>query len=243
LHVGYPTLAHPAIGTLQRRIASLARLLVIIGSLPHYPLQSMCLDLRHRLCLLMLSLPGTVAAVEVYKCTNVQGDIAFQDVPCSASDEQLRLRLADPPPPPLAETAPEPAAGEPLQEPPPMQTRPPLAPLWFCTRFDGTRYASDTGVPQRQAVPLGVIGGGMGLNRARNSAPGGKIPILPPGASADAAFVWTEDQCLRASAAASCAYWDKELDSNRTQLKRAFKSEAEPFQARERELRERLAGC
>jgi hypothetical protein len=205
----------------------------------------MSADFRHCLCLFLVSLPGAVAAVEVYKCTSAQGDIAFQDAPCPAGDEQLLLRFADPSPPPavvdaLPGTIPDEAAVAP---PPAASPRPALSPLWFCTRFDGTRYASDTGIPVRQAVPLGVIGTGMGLNRARNSAPGARIPILPPGTSADAAYVWTEDQCARASAAASCEYWDKELDSNRTQLKRAFKSEAEPFQARERELREHLAGC
>lgn len=196
-------------------------------------------------------------ADQVYKCINPQGVIAFQDHACARIDQQTVLQLA-PQPPPVASAVDQTAVGDEAIESPPapavvMPPRRTLPTLWACTRYDGEHYMSTNGIPQSYAVPLGVLGyPGLSLGEAYgaghlgNSAPGGKSPpIAAPGgrSSIGASYTWVQDQCLPASIAQTCKYLREQYDNNHGTLHRAARAEQPALEARERELRDQLAGC
>ncbi|QBB69190.1 DUF4124 domain-containing protein [Pseudolysobacter antarcticus] len=200
---------------------------------------------------------ASVFADQVYKCINPQGIIAFQDHACARIDQQTVLQLARPPPP-VASSVDENTVGDEAVEtsPAPVAASPPrrtLPTLWMCIRYDGERYMSTSWVPQSYAVPLGVLGyPGLSLGEAYgaghlgNSAPGGKSPPIaaPSGRnSIGASYTWVEDSCQPASIAQTCKYLREQYDSNHGTLHRAARAEQPALEARERELRDQLAGC
>ena len=111
---------------------------------------------------LLLALCATAHAREVYKCTNAQGDVAFQDKPCARDAKERRVHIAD-----ESEYAPAPCAGhrrrraaaataDAARRKPPSK---PLPPLWLCMNAeDGSRYISRNGAPPPRLVPLGALG-------------------------------------------------------------------------------------
>lgn len=208
---------------------------------------------------LLLAAPLAVSAAEAFKCTAADGSVAFQDHPCARGARQQRVPLpayALPPAPADAGVADRDAT------PPPAQTTVPAAPLaprepppsfFLCTRYDGSRYASDSGAGARHAVPYGLLGGsGRSLARSYGgrdgigvSAPGLRgIPILPAAEAPFASsYVEVEDECHRASPQEACAYLRGELDGMRDKLGRAFSDTQAQLEQQERELRGRLRGC
>src|SRR5512141_1637556 len=60
-------------------------------------------------------------AREVYKCTNAQGDVAFQDKPCARADTEITVHIAE-----ESEYAPAPVAESPALPPPPPAAPAPL---------------------------------------------------------------------------------------------------------------------
>ncbi|MGN6520197.1 MAG: DUF4124 domain-containing protein [Dokdonella sp.] len=203
---------------------------------------------------LLALLPLTAAATEVYRCAGVEG-VSFQDKPCADATEQSVLHLADPRPPPTAET-PAPVAVEvaaPAVEapaPPPPAVAPPT--LYLCTATDGSRYVSEDGVGRRSWVPYAMVAG-SGKSLAQTYGPGGagvSAPELqhPPSTPAradplDAGYVWVVDECHHADRVEACAYLRNELDKVTGQLRRAFSDTEAQLEQEQAQLRERLRGC
>jgi len=199
---------------------------------------------------------GNTAAEDVYKCTNTQGDVAFQDRPCPANMQEAQLHLRDAPPVvPMPAQAVEPAAVEiAAPAPPPAPPRAPLPSLWICQNAeDGSNYFSENGVPPVRYVPLGTLGypgkslgeaygpgGGSGI-----SAPGvNKIPISTAPRDAIATqLTAVQDACAPASPAQTCGWLRKQYEEVEHKLKRAFKDERAVLEPRERELDTQLDNC
>jgi hypothetical protein len=201
--------------------------------------------------LLVLSLP--IAAEDVYKCTNADGDVAYQDRPCPADAQASQMRLPNAPPaaaPPVYEQ-PTPA---PTPAMPPPQPRASLPALWACENAeDGTHYFSENGNPPVRYVPLGTLGyPGKSLNQAYGpgggsgiSAPGvNKIPISTSPRDAIATqLTAVQDSCAPAAPEQTCGYLRKQYDEVEHKLKRAFKDERAVLEPRERELQAQLDNC
>jgi hypothetical protein len=211
-------------------------------------------------CLAVLVAAARVGATDVYRCAGAHG-VSFQDRPCAGTQKQSIVHLADAPAAPapnpdaVPETAPMPDTAAP-PEPAPAAApaaRAPAPDFFLCTRYDGSRYPSDTGVGSRSAVPYGMLGGsGQSLAEAyggRNgigvSAPGLRhVPTLPAEQSPLAgAYVWVDDECHHADPPEACAYLRGRLDDVTDRLKRAFSDTEAQLKQEQASLRERLRGC
>ena len=200
---------------------------------------------------------GSAAAADVYKCTDAQGDVAYQDRPCPASTQQAQLHLPDEPsaaPPPATAAVPPAAPAAPAPPPAPPQPRAPLPALFVCQNAeDGSTYISENGNPPVRYVPLGTLGfpgksigqaygpgGGSGI-----SAPGvNPIPISHAPRDAIATQLTTlQDVCAPASPERICAYLRKQYEDVEHKLKRAFKDERAVLEPRERALDAQLDNC
>jgi hypothetical protein len=199
-----------------------------------------------------------VHASSVYKCTNPQGAIAFQDQPCRAGDTETAIHVATPPPVPVTASGGEAGASEsqPPPAPPPViaqRVQRALPPLWLCTRpEDGTHFVSHDGATPPRMVPAGVLGipnkplasaygpGGIGV-----SAPGVRqIPVdTSPQMAVAGAYVAIQDECERASPEQTCDYLRGQYDQVTTKLRRAFKEEEAQLQPQADELSKQLNGC
>lgn len=203
--------------------------------------------------ILLLATPGAFAA-EAFKCTAADGAVSFQDRPCQGASRQQRLQLP--------EYAPSPPAPDAVVETKPAESPAPRAPaaprepppsFFLCTRHDGSRYLSDSGVGDRYAVPYGMLSGsGRGLAQAYGgrdgigvSAPGLRaIPTIPADQAPFAtSYVDVQDECHRAPPQEACAWLRDELDRVRGQLRRAFSDTQAQLEQQERELRARQRGC
>lgn len=204
---------------------------------------------------LLLAPPSAAFAADAYKCTAVDGSVSFQDRPCNASTRQQSLRLPDyaPPPAPDADAVENVPPAEPSLRPAPAADRTPAPSFFLCTRYDGSRYLSDTGVGDRYAVPYGLLGGsGRSLAQSYGgrdgigvSAPGlRKIPTLAAAKAPFAStYVQVADECHRPVPQEACAYLRDELDRVRGKLRRAFSDTEAQLKQQERELRARQRGC
>ena len=199
---------------------------------------------------------GAAPAREVYKCTNAQGDVAYQDQPCASGNEST-VRLAEPPPyvapaEPIAEAAP---GSKPELAPPASPRRParPLPEVWFCVNAeDGSQYTSVGGLPPSRAVPLGVLGyprksladayrAGANVMSAPELS---KPPIAKPGASWANQYTELQDYCVAADFAQTCAYLRDQYDKTSDKLRRArFKDEQAKLQGELDSLDQDLGGC
>ena len=189
-------------------------------------------------CALLLSLLAyvscTASAATAYKCVDAKGAITFQDQPCRAGTKEKRI--------PLREFAPP---------PPPPRMVPPK--FYLCTRYDGSRYLSDTGEPGSALVPLGVLGvpgrsladAYGGPNGIGVSAPG--LRTIPHQPAASVPFggmsTWVDDECHVAAPAEACAYLRNSLDDVNSKLRRAFSDTQAQLQQQQADLRQRLRGC
>ena len=209
--------------------------------------------------LLAPCLLGTAHAGNVYKCTNPQGAVAFQDQPCRAGDSETTIHLATPPPPPAPPSASSEEATSTESKPPPTaaaaiaHVQRSLPPLWLCTRpEDGTHFVSHDGATPPRMVPAGILGmpnkpltsaygpGGIGV-----SAPGvRRIPVDPSSQTAAAgAYVAVQDQCDRASPEQTCDYLREQYDQVHAKLRHAFKDEQAELQPQVDEVDNQIRGC
>jgi hypothetical protein len=202
---------------------------------------------------------GTLHAATAYKCIDAKGAVAFQDHPCAAGARQTKLHLIEAAPVPPAPTGgtsstdvvPEPAMVQTPSVPEPAAIPPPS--FYLCTRYDGSRYISDTGEGGSALVPLGVLGipnrsladAYGGRNGIGVSAPGLRtIPHVP---AAKVPFggmdTWIDDECHVAAPREACAYLRGELDEVASKLRRAFSDTEAQLKDQQAQLRERMRGC
>ena len=207
---------------------------------------------------LLFALFATAHAREVYKCTNAQGDVAFQDKPCAHDATELTVRIADEP-----DRVPEPAApvAAPSASPPPPTPAPlkrplkPLPPLWLCMNAeDGSRYISRNGAPPPRRVPLGVLGyPPKTLSEAyapgatnRMSAPEmSKTPIdTSARGSIAAGYTQIQDECVSLNPEQTCDVLHQQYDQVNDKLGRArFKDEQAKLGAEVANIESDLGGC
>jgi hypothetical protein len=204
------------------------------------------------LFLMTLASGNALHAATAYKCVDAKGAIAFQDHPCASGTRQSTMRLPDslpaPPPAPASDDASD-ADSEP--EPEVAQIPPPN--FYLCTRYDGTRYMSDTGEGGSALVPLGVLGvpsRGLadaygGPNGIGVSAPGLRtIPRVPAGSTPFGGMsTWIYDECHPASPPEACAYLRSSLDDVTSKLRRAFSDTQAELKQQQAELQQRMRGC
>ena len=218
-------------------------------------------------CLSLVGLlPGSAQALSVFRCTASDGAITFQDRPCPRGAQSRIIELPDQPDQPdqpdraAASAAPAvtreaaSTASPSQRERAPAPSDPPAAPAAVvCTREDGSRYLSESGRGDRQAVPLAMLGvpsqslagayagrDGIGI-----SSPGLRQPPTDasPGAQLGALYVWREDPCERLSGAPLCAYFDSRVADAERRLRLAFSDTAEAVRHELDGLRERAATC
>jgi hypothetical protein len=208
------------------------------------------------LLLAALAISSAPAAADVYKCTDTEGNVAYQDHLCPASANATQMNLPDPAPATASVETPPAAAAQPAAKTPAEPAMPPvpLPALWICENAeDGSRYISENGTPPVRYVPLGTLGypgkslaqaygpgGGSGI-----SAPGvNKIPISTSPRDAPATqYTALQDACAPASREQTCAYLRKQYDDVEHKLKRAFKDERAVLEPRASELESQLQGC
>lgn len=163
-------------------------------------------------------LPACAHEVTVFRCTDDAGAVSLQDTPCPPrSREQVRslTRPRDAAPGPAPPVA-APVSPTPEVVPQAPAPRVEVQPLFECVRYDGERYESASGIPQRHWVPLWVLGMDPRASPSMSTDVGRPRPPQPafrpgPGAGitdaalAYAAGTWVEDVCHRLSAAEACA--------------------------------------
>jgi hypothetical protein len=210
-----------------------------------------------RALVLLFALTGAAQAATVYKCTDAKGAVSFQDRPCTATARQQTIAMPDPPPPPPPSANPQPPdePDTPVADVEPQQPVPRIPPpsFFLCTRYDGTRYISDTGEGGSALVPLGVLGvPGRSLSDAYSpqhsigvSAPGlRQIPHVPAGSVPFGGMsTWVDDECHEASPREACDYLRKALDDVRYKLTKAFSDTTLELKRQEAETLERMRGC
>jgi hypothetical protein len=194
--------------------------------------------------------------VRVYRCTDAHGAVALQDTPCAQHQaEQVRdlRRPRESSPPPRA-AIPEPSMSPPAAAPPSQVVvrHVDVRPLYECLRYDGERYESESGVPERHWVPLWVLGldprappdpfANVGRAPPTPSLSQPRAPIPAPSPDAYAAGAWVEDRCYRLPAAVACERQRARLSELGRRIFNAVRqSEREQMQLEQRGLRERLA--
>jgi hypothetical protein len=204
--------------------------------------------------LLALTSAGATHAATVYKCTDAKGAISFQDRPCAGAAQQQTIAMPDPPPPPPVSAAPPPAEpiAQEIEAPQPAPAHPPPQ-FYLCTRYDGSRYISDTGEGGSALVPLGVMGvPGRSLSDAYSpqnsigvSAPGlRQIPHVPMRSVPFGGMsTWVDDECHDASPQEACTYLRNALNDVRYKLTKAFSDTTPELRRQEADILERMRGC
>jgi|GEM_PF-590205 len=210
-------------------------------------------------CLAGGPLTGNTQAI--FKCVDAAGAVTYQDHACKAGMTETQQEIT-PPAPATSTTTPfeklpsplnTPAAAPP-PPPPPVAPRPPVPPIWFCTRpEDGTRYVSRDGRPATRWVPAGILGiPRRGL--AQTYGPGGGAGVSAPGVNAPAAtrapgdklaggYVEVNDECVQGSEQEACDYLHDELDGVDHKLRKAFKEDRAVLEPQQAQLRHDLEGC
>lgn len=213
--------------------------------------------------MLMGMLPLSAAAIDIVRCTTRDGDVRYQDRPCASDEAVQTIRLVDdlPRAPASASAAASPTDEAPVEAspvPPPSSTealddpRERMAPSHVCQRDDGSRYLSDSGVGERRAVPLAMLGvpgrslaETYGPRGAGVSAPGVATPPrdrpVQPGIGA--AYTWVEDPCMPVSGDEVCEFLALEIDKAETRVRRAFSDTAAQARADLASLQTRAAPC
>ncbi|MCE7949559.1 MAG: DUF4124 domain-containing protein [Xanthomonadales bacterium PRO7] len=198
------------------------------------------------------------SATDVYKCTDAQGNVAFQDQPCPAGAVQAQVWLPDAQPAPAQPVAatPSPAEANPPPAPAPAPVaRPsaPLPPVWICQKAeDGSTYFSRNGAPPVRYVPLGVLGY-PGHSLAQAYGPGGigvsapelrQVPIsTSPHDAIASGYTPLQDHCMRASREQTCSWLQKQYDDVTHKLRNAFKDQRAILQPQADELESQRNGC
>jgi hypothetical protein len=201
-------------------------------------------------------------AQTIYKCVDAAGAVVYQDHACKAGMTETRQEITPPAPAtsapisfdklptPLSTPAPPP----PPPTPPPVAAKPPVPPIWFCTRpDDDTHYVSRDGQPATRWVPAGIVGipqrglaqtygpgGGAGVSAPGVNAP---KPLRGPGDRMAGGYVEVNDECVQASELQACDYFHDELDAVDKKLRKAFKDEQAVLEPQQAQLRHDLEGC
>jgi hypothetical protein len=160
--------------------------------------------------------------VTVFRCTADDGSVSLQDQPCAPDQREQRRSLPRPVDAPAAANPATPApATTPSPPAPPVAASAPVAtpqPLYDCVRHDGTHYESTSGIPQRQWVPLWVLGLDPRAQPDLRDVGRRRPPVreLPPGAGRmRTTGTWVEDRCTALSSDAICARRSERLDELR----------------------------
>ncbi len=199
-------------------------------------------------CLLLPALPAT--AVEVFRCVDAQGRIAFQAQPCPAGSRQTLLHLGTPPPAQPVPALPRAAATPAPVAPPPSPPALPLPQLYACINAsNGKHYLSRDGDPQPYLAPLGVLGV-PSLPLARAYGPGG-IGVSAPGAGPPPQvasrgagyYTWVQDRCTPLPPQAICTHLQTQLDALQTRIAQTFQFDRPPLQQQAHTLRAQLQNC
>lgn len=214
--------------------------------------------------LIMAVHPMTAAAIDIVRCTTRDGDVRYQDRPCASGEAVQTIRLVDdlPRAPVEAAVMPSPAedaAVEASTAPSAIRadaTEEPhgrMAPSHVCQRDDGSRYLSDSGIGERRAVPLAMLGvpgrslaDTYGPRGAGVSAPGVSAPPprdRPAQAAIGAAYTWVEDPCMPVSGDEVCGFLATEVEKAETRVRRAFSDTAAQARADLASLQARAAPC
>ncbi|HST27993.1 MAG TPA: DUF4124 domain-containing protein [Rudaea sp.] len=216
----------------------------------------MAAPLARLLTIALLAFAAEATATDVYKCTDAQGNVAFQDRPCPQNTKQAEVWLPDLPPAPAqpADAPSAPSAASVLPPSVPVAKPPaPLPPLWVCRKAeDGSTYFSRSGSPPVRYVPLGVLGyPGHSLSQAYGpsgigvSAPGMRqIPIdNSPRDAIASQYTPLQDECVHASREQTCGWLQKQYDDVTHKLHNAFKDQQAILQPQADELESQLNGC
>lgn len=210
--------------------------------------------LRAPLIALLAASPAFCADIVVYRCTDTTGAISLQDVPCVAGEHEERRRLRAPAEQAPATTqAPTPPSTQPTRDTARTASdRTPRAPqpLFECERYDGERYESADGVPQRHWVPLWAIDADprtagsafdpSSIGRTsplRRTARDG-VPALS--VSAATLGTWVEDRCTPLSPAQICSRRRDALAGYGRRIFNAGQSDADHLRAEEASLRAQI---
>jgi hypothetical protein len=198
-------------------------------------------------------LSSRAAELVVYRCTHAEGGVSLQDTPCPPEQQQETRALRRPvdapaaPRPPPTPVAPEPAEA-PMPEP--IVLREPR-PLYECVRHDGTRYESESGIPERRWVPLWVLGldprapprlfGEVGRPAPKppRSQPGLTTGV-PDAGLAYGTGAWVEDRCYRLPADMTCDRRRAQLSEIGRRIFNAQQRERDRLRIEQRGLREQL---
>lgn len=211
----------------------------------------MRLALHRCFALLLFAAIGSAAhAQQVYRCTDAQGHVAYQDRPCASGQRQQSLQLeGDAGVPATAASAPAPPP-EDAQSAPRMTPRAQAAPLprlYVCAQASDPEktYLSDTSQPAPYLAPLGVLGyPGRSLGAmVQPSAPeANRHPPLVH-SRLGGGYTWVQDSCRPATHEEICREVQRRYDDNHRKLRSAFPSDKLPLEQREAELRAQLDGC
>lgn len=219
----------------------------------------------NRIAVALLVVIGSLAlpaqAVDIVRCTTRDGEVRYQDRPCAQGEAVQVIRLVDDmparEPPTVAPVDDAPAAAE-SEEVPASRFADLPAPgesmpaAWLCQRDDGSRYLSESGIGERRAVPLAMLGvpsrgladaygrGGAGVSAPEVSRPG---IDRSPGSALGSAYTWVEDPCLPAGGAEVCRFLDAEIQAAERRLRYAFSDTAASVRADIERLRARAAPC
>lgn len=203
--------------------------------------------------LLLAGMP-LFAHAQLYRCTTVNGSVAFQDQPCANGQKQTVMDVPSrsPPgyvPPPVATTMPAVAS----TLPPPTYVPPPPSPLptmYECVgAVNGKHYLAHR-PPAPYLAPLGVMGyppqslshayranGGAGMSAPEFSRPRIGGPRSATG------LTEVQDYCLPATPAQVCAFVQKQYDETDHTLRLAMRSEQPPLEKRAQALQDQLRNC
>jgi Domain of unknown function (DUF4124) len=207
---------------------------------------------------LLLALCATANALEVYKCTTAQGDVAFQDKPCARSDSEVTLLLSDqsPAPPEVAPAVAVPTIQPPPQAPATIKRPPrPLPAMWVCANAeDGSRYISRNGSPPPRLVPLGMLGYPPktlaeayppGASNRLSAPEMSKVPVdASARGSVGAGYTQVQDECVPLSPDQTCEALHQEYNQLSDKLNHArFKDEQARLGADVDSIENDLGGC
>jgi hypothetical protein len=187
----------------------------------------------------------------VYRCSSGDAAVSLQDTPCAPGQEQqARAHTRPVDPPPVAKAA-IPALSAASPAPGPREVRVTLVtpqPLYDCERHDGSTYESESGIPQRQWVPLWVMRHDTDAPRRTigsvgRPSPSFATPGIDPRSTPVLAYpggTWVEDRCYRLSAAVACERRHARLRDLRRRWSNAFPSERARIDSEHDGLREQL---
>lgn len=210
------------------------------------------------LAMILACIPCPLMAISVHECKGSDGVVRFQDSPCRPGEASRIRHLSGDPvhavqsPATVAGVG---ASGEPVDTAVQASQAPAQAPssTFLCQREDGTRYVSDSGIGNRHAIPLGMMGyppmslaeAYGGPNGIGVSAPEVRqIPVVPARRGSAAGLqTWVEDPCMRVTGAPLCNFYASQLEDAQRRLRFAFSDTTKQASAEVEDWKSRVASC